>query len=99
MPEINGSRILLYQLFYNLINNPLKVSKPDSSSFIQITTKTLDAAEAERWVHYGMKNIFVGQLNWFCTRPGGKIRLIYPPESFEYFTDANMLVCFFFKKM
>lgn len=37
LPTIEGSRFLLYQLFYNLINNSLKFSRPGVSPVIEIT--------------------------------------------------------------
>ena len=36
MPVINGNRILLYQLFYNLINNALKFARRDVRPLIQL---------------------------------------------------------------
>lgn len=38
LPTIDGAAILLYQLFYNLINNSLKFSKADIPSRISITS-------------------------------------------------------------
>lgn len=40
LPSIQGMPLLIYQLFYNLINNALKFSKKDTSPLIQITSKT-----------------------------------------------------------
>jgi len=37
LPTISGAPILLYQLFYNLINNALKFSKPDVPPVVDIT--------------------------------------------------------------
>lgn len=37
LPEIEGSPVLLYQLFYNLIYNSLKFSKPDEPPVINIS--------------------------------------------------------------
>ncbi|HLO81275.1 MAG TPA: PAS domain S-box protein, partial [Chitinophagaceae bacterium] len=39
LPTIHGSRVLLYQLFSNLINNALKFSKPDAPPQIQIKSR------------------------------------------------------------
>lgn len=36
LPKISGSPVLLYQLFYNLINNALKFSRTDPSPKIQV---------------------------------------------------------------
>jgi PAS domain S-box-containing protein len=38
LPVVEGSSVLLYQLFYNLINNAIKFSRPDEDPVILITT-------------------------------------------------------------
>ncbi len=38
LPVIEGAPVLIYQLFYNLINNSLKFSKKQGSAFINITS-------------------------------------------------------------
>ena len=38
LPTIDGASVLLYQLFYNLINNSLKFTGPGTSPFITITS-------------------------------------------------------------
>jgi PAS domain S-box-containing protein len=38
LPVIEGASVLLYQLFYNLVNNSLKFSKPDIPVKIEITS-------------------------------------------------------------
>lgn len=43
LPVVEGSSVLLYQLFYNLVNNSLKFSKPDVPPLI-----TISAAEDEK---------------------------------------------------
>ncbi|MEJ0029195.1 MAG: ATP-binding protein [Bacteroidota bacterium] len=39
LPNIDGVNVLIYQLFYNLINNSLKFSRPDQLPVIQIASK------------------------------------------------------------
>lgn len=39
LTPVNGSPILLFQLFYNLINNSLKFSHPDRAPYITISSK------------------------------------------------------------
>jgi len=43
--EINGSEVLIHQLFYNLVNNSLKFAKPGFPPHIYITSGTADQAE------------------------------------------------------
>ena len=40
--EFEGSSVLIYQLFYNLINNSLKFSKPDEQLRISIVSKEVE---------------------------------------------------------
>lgn len=39
LPVINGSRVLVYQLFYNLINNAIKFSRENASPVVTISEK------------------------------------------------------------
>jgi PAS domain S-box-containing protein len=45
LPQIEASAILIYQLFYNLINNSLKFSKTDRSPKIIISSKTIKGSD------------------------------------------------------
>lgn len=47
LPVIEGSAILLYQLFYNLINNSLKFSRSDVVPQINISSKQIKGSEWE----------------------------------------------------
>jgi PAS domain S-box-containing protein len=47
LPKVQGSDILLYQLFYNLINNSLKFAKPNVSPVIKINSDTVLATAGE----------------------------------------------------
>ncbi|HYF33036.1 MAG TPA: PAS domain S-box protein [Chitinophagaceae bacterium] len=42
LPTIEGSSILIYQLFYNLINNSLKFAKADVPPVIEISQETIN---------------------------------------------------------
>lgn len=42
LPVIDGASVLLYQLFYNLINNSLKFSKPHVDTLIEITSANFE---------------------------------------------------------
>jgi PAS domain S-box-containing protein len=47
LPRIEGSAILINQLFYNLINNSLKFSRKDVAPIIQISWEKIKAGNAE----------------------------------------------------
>ena len=42
LPEIEGAAVLLYQLFYNLINNALKFAKADELPVIEIAASVIE---------------------------------------------------------
>jgi signal transduction histidine kinase len=50
LPVIHGIAILLYQLFYNLINNALKFSRAGVSPVITISSRTVKVAELENFL-------------------------------------------------
>jgi light-regulated signal transduction histidine kinase (bacteriophytochrome) len=47
LPEIEGAGILLYQLFYNLVSNSLKFSKPNVAPLIKINSSVVKMEEKE----------------------------------------------------
>ncbi|HUR10650.1 MAG TPA: PAS domain S-box protein [Flavitalea sp.] len=47
LPTISGVNFLIYQLFYNLINNALKFSKPSTRPVIEITAKKVEKISTE----------------------------------------------------
>jgi PAS domain S-box-containing protein len=47
LPVIEGASILLYQLFYNLVTNSLKFSRPDVPPVINITCQSLQKANKD----------------------------------------------------
>lgn len=47
LPVVEGAFVLLYQLFYNLINNSLKFSREDSTILIEISSSLIHIDERE----------------------------------------------------
>ena len=47
LKNLRGSRLLIYQLFYNLINNALKFSKPNIPLSVVILSETADPEEVK----------------------------------------------------
>jgi len=47
LPVIEGSKIMLYQLFYNLINNSLKFTKPGEAARIEIQSSSVVRKDEE----------------------------------------------------
>lgn len=44
LPVVHGSAVLLYQLFYNLVNNALKFGRTDAAPLISVTSTASDKA-------------------------------------------------------
>jgi signal transduction histidine kinase len=49
LPTIEGVQVLIYQLFYNLINNSLKFSKENEQPIIAIHTETVSVDGSAHW--------------------------------------------------
>lgn len=47
LPIVEGASVLLYQLFYNLLNNSLKFSKPDTPAVIEISSSKTEKDQTE----------------------------------------------------
>ena len=60
LPSFEGSSILIYQLFYNLINNALKFSKNDIPAVIAIASKKVKAADLIRNSLEGPEENYIG---------------------------------------
>lgn len=52
LPAIEGIRFLLYQLFYNLISNSLKFTRPNVNPKIDISARRISPEEVK---HYGLR--------------------------------------------
>jgi light-regulated signal transduction histidine kinase (bacteriophytochrome) len=52
LPMIDAIPVQMHQLFYNLISNGLKFSKPGVPPCIQITSKTVDLQQVERFQNF-----------------------------------------------
>lgn len=50
LPEVRGNPVLLYQLFYNLINNSLKFSMPGVKPLIKIYTSALEQEQRTQFI-------------------------------------------------
>lgn len=57
LPEVDGVEILLYQLFYNLVNNALKFSRPGVPPEVQITSELHDGPVRHVIIHVRDKGI------------------------------------------
>jgi hypothetical protein len=59
LPVITGSSLLLYQLFYNLINNSLKFSRKEAAPVIRITSAPFET-DGQQWVQILLSDNGIG---------------------------------------
>jgi len=59
LPELEGAQVLLYQLFYNLINNSIKFAKADSTPRITISSEIITENDS-RFAHILLKDNGIG---------------------------------------
>ncbi len=87
LSTVEGSPILIYQLFYNLIYNSLKFSKPDTPPIIEITTE-----RKEDYVSISVKDNGIG----FSQDEGEKIFKtffrLHPKDLYEG-TGLGLALC------
>ncbi|WP_121355204.1 ATP-binding protein [Flavisolibacter nicotianae] len=76
LPVVDGSFVLLYQLFYNLVNNSLKFSKPDVPPDMRIGAESFQAA-GEEWISIRVDDNGIG------------FDQAYAEKIFESFTRLN----------
>lgn len=50
LPVISGQRLLLYQVFYNLVSNSLKFSHPERDPVIEISSRLEQKSDTEKYV-------------------------------------------------
>jgi PAS domain S-box-containing protein len=63
LPTINGIRVLIYQLFYNLLNNALKFSRPDQPNRISIASKKIERPKINGSSHAEHKEFYVIEIS------------------------------------
>jgi len=59
LPTIEGAAVLIYQLFYNLLNNALKFSRPDVPPVVHISSLVTDH-DGRKWVEIGIADNGIG---------------------------------------
>ncbi len=83
--SLQGSSFLLYQLFYNLINNSLKFSRPDVPVIIEVTSSIISSADVnEPTVHPGASYVKI-----LLKDNGIGFRQAYAQSIFKTFTRLH----------
>lgn len=91
MPDVPGNRFLLYQLFYNLINNSLKFAKPDVHPLIQIGAEII-AEENNRTLRICIQDNGIGFSQANAIRIFDTFARLHPKDKFEG-TGLGLALC------
>ncbi|HEY0743334.1 MAG TPA: PAS domain S-box protein [Chryseosolibacter sp.] len=100
LPTVRGSEILLYQLFYNLINNSLKFSRPGVAPTITIEGSqpateelvTLNASTSDRYVKITLTDNGIGFNDLYATNIFETFTRLHPKDQFEG-TGLGLALC------
>ncbi len=95
LPQVSGIRILVYQLFYNLINNALKFSKTDTSPIIRIDgvaqRRTVNK-KSGNFIHITVKDNGIGFNQDYAEKIFGVFSRLNPKEVYEG-TGLGLALC------
>lgn len=95
LPEVRGIRILIYQLFYNLISNALKFSKVDVHPVISISAfseKTSVNKRAGNYIHIVVSDNGIGFNPDYADKIFGVFSRLNPKEMYEG-TGLGLALC------
>ncbi|WP_207509901.1 ATP-binding protein [Telluribacter humicola] len=100
LPWIEGSNVLIYQLFYNLINNSLKFSSPERKPLIRISSSTASIEEIKgsclneqkEYVKISLQDNGIGFGNDEASRIFGTFTRLHSKDKFEG-TGLGLALC------
>ena len=95
LPDVSGIRILIFQLFYNLINNALKFSKQSSHPIIEISgmkERLTVNKKANDYIHIVVSDNGIGFNPEYAEKIFGVFSRLNPKESYEG-TGLGLALC------
>ncbi|MBU1820762.1 MAG: PAS domain S-box protein, partial [Bacteroidetes bacterium] len=100
LPRIEGSRVLIYQLFYNLLNNSLKFSSPGRRPVIRLSCASATREETEsrglnphgKYVKIVLEDNGIGFSNDVAERIFGTFIRLHSKDSYEG-TGLGLALC------
>ncbi|WP_336518047.1 ATP-binding protein [Pollutibacter soli] len=93
LPKVVGSHILLYQLFYNILNNSLKFIREKESPLIEITDKTgADGEEFSMYYRIDISDNGIGFEPAYAERIFESFIRLNPKDKFEG-TGLGLALC------
>lgn len=92
LPRIEGSSFLIYQLFYNLISNSLKFSRPGIPPVIRVAARNADAEGPVPHVIITIHDNGIGFPNKQAAHIFKKFSRLHPKDNFEG-TGLGLSLC------
>lgn len=99
LPEVKGMKLLLHQLFYNLVNNALKFSKAHVSPVISIVAEAVEKPVAgngngqlKKFVHITMRDNGIGFNPAYAERMFGVFSRLNAKDKYEG-TGLGLALC------
>jgi signal transduction histidine kinase len=82
LPTLEGAPILLHQLFYNLVNNALKFTKPDVPPVITLSSE-IKWTEGKELAHIILQDNGIGFEQEFADQIFGTFTRLHPKDRYE----------------
>jgi signal transduction histidine kinase len=99
LPQVDGVRLLLYQLFYNLLNNALKFAREDIPPQITITSETTEREIAQKgtqstgkFIHIKIADNGIGFNPEYAEQMFGVFSRLNPKDKYEG-TGLGLALC------
>jgi light-regulated signal transduction histidine kinase (bacteriophytochrome) len=90
-PEFEGAPILVFQLFFNLINNALKFSRPGVAPIIEITGKT-EQIDGHTYVTIAVRDNGIGFDDAYANRIFATFTRLHSKDDYEG-TGLGLSLC------
>jgi PAS domain S-box-containing protein len=92
LPVIRAAPFLLYQLFYNLINNSLKFTRPDIKPEIEVTSSSIADSTGQRFVTIVVSDNGIGFSQQHAENIFKTFIRLHPKDKYEG-TGIGLSVC------
>jgi PAS domain S-box-containing protein len=92
LPKIEGAPVLIYQLFYNIVQNSLKFSKPDLPPQITITAAVVAKGPGVSWMEMTITDNGIGFEEQYAKSIFNTFARLHSKEKFEG-TGLGLALC------
>ena len=91
LPQIEGATVLIYQLFYNLINNSLKFARVDVPAVISITSATIEK-EGDQYAEIFVQDNGIGFAMGHAEKIFGTFERLHAKDKYDG-TGLGLALC------